>query len=60
MNVANELNDTTTTHWHGYMYHHKMMVAHNLIMANTTWSPKFEVMDKAATYWYHPHLHGKT
>ncbi|MCB0660887.1 MAG: multicopper oxidase domain-containing protein, partial [Saprospiraceae bacterium] len=61
MNVANELNDTTTTHWHGlHVSPQNDGSPHNLIMANTTWSPKFEVMDKAATYWYHPHLHGKT
>ncbi len=61
MNVHNELADTTTTHWHG------LHVApmndggpHNMIMPSDTWSPAFTVMDNAATYWYHPHMHGKT
>jgi len=61
MNVNNQLTDTTTTHWHGL---HVAPIndgsPHNPIMAGATWSPSFQVMDKAATYWYHPHLHGKT
>lgn len=61
IDVANMLGDTTTTHWHGL---HVAPIndgsPHNLIMDGATWSPSFTVMDKAATYWYHPHLHGKT
>lgn len=61
LNVTNQLNDTTTTHWHGL--HVEPMndgSPHNPILAGTTWSPSFTVMDNAGTYWYHPHLHGKT
>lgn len=61
LNVNNMLTDTTTTHWHGL--HVAPMndgSPHNPIMAGSTWSPSFTVMDNAATYWYHPHLHGKT
>ncbi len=61
MNVVNTLTDTTTIHWHG------MHVApqndggpHTVILPGTTWQPQFTVMDNAATYWYHPHLHKKT
>ncbi len=61
LNVNNQLADTTTTHWHG------LHVApmndggpHSMIMAGDTWRPSFTVMDNAATYWYHPHLHGRT
>ena len=61
MNVANALADTTTIHWHG------MHVApendggpHTVILPGTTCKPQFTVMDNAATYWYHPHLHKKT
>lgn len=61
MNVTNTLADTTTIHWHG------MHVApqndggpHTVILPGTTWQPQFTVMDNAATYWYHPHLHKKT
>jgi len=61
LNVQNKLKDTTTTHWHGL--HVAPMndgSPHNPILVNNTWSPTFKVMDNAATYWYHPHLHGKT
>lgn len=61
MNVANELGEPTTIHWHG------MHVSaandggpHTVIEPGTTWSPQFMVLDHAATYWYHPHLHMKT
>ncbi len=59
--VRNQLNDTTTIHWHG------MHVApendggpHTTIAPGSVWNPSFTVLDKAATYWYHPHLHKKT
>ncbi len=61
INLQNQLGDTTTTHWHGL--HVAAMndgSPHNPILAGETWSPSFVVMDKAATYWYHPHLHHKT
>lgn len=61
MNLINELDEPTTIHWHG------MHVSaandggpHTVIEAGTTWSPQFTVLDHAATYWYHPHLHMKT
>lgn len=61
MNVHNQLMDTTTTHWHGL---HVAPVndgsPHNPILSGNTWSPSFTVMDNAATYWYHPHMHGMT
>lgn len=61
LNVQNMLGDTTTTHWHGlHISPANDGSPHTPIMAGETWSPSFEVMDNAATYWYHPHLHGKT
>lgn len=61
MNVTNELNDTTTTHWHGlHVAPQNDGSPHNLILTNEIWSPSFEILDKASTCWYHPHLHGKT
>ncbi len=59
--VKNQLDDTTTLHWHG------MHVSaandggpHTTIAPGAVWNPRFTVMDKAATYWYHPHLHTYT
>lgn len=61
LNVHNQLGDTTTVHWHGlHVAPHNDGSPHNLILAGTDWSPSFEVLDHAATYWYHPHPHGKT
>ena len=61
MHVVNALEQETTMHWHG------MHVApendggpHSVIAPGTTWSPEFEVMDRATTFWYHPHLHEHT
>ncbi len=61
INVANNLPDTTTIHWHG------MHVApvndggpHITIAPGSTWSPTFKVKDWASTHWYHPHLHEHT
>lgn len=61
LNVTNLLPDLTTTHWHGL--HVSPMNdggPHSLIYPNTTWSPSFTVMDRASTFWYHPHGHGLT
>lgn len=59
--VDNQLQDTTTIHWHG------MHVApendggpHSIILPGTTWNPQFTVMDRAGLNWYHPHLHMRT
>ena len=61
LNLHNQLGDTTTTHWHGlHVAPANDGSPHNPVMDGETWSPSFTVMDKAATYWYHPHLHGKT
>jgi len=61
MNVHNELNDTSTVHWHGlHVPAHADGGPHTVILPGATWSPSFEVMNNAAMYWYHPHLHMKT
>ncbi len=61
LNVTNTLADTTTIHWHGI---HLPAAAdggpHQVIPPGTTWSPSFKVLNNAATYWYHPHLHMMT
>ncbi len=61
LNVHNELADTSTTHWHGLHVAPKNDGSpHNIIKTGQVWSPSFMVIDDAGTYWYHPHLHGKT
>lgn len=59
--VNNQLDEVTTIHWHGMHVSAKNDGGpHTTIPANTSWQPSFTVLDKAGTYWYHPHLHEKT
>ncbi len=59
--VNNQIADTTNVHWHGL---HVSSIndggPHIMIMDGMNWNPQFTVLDKASTYWYHPHFHGKT
>lgn len=61
LNVKNELNDSTTIHWHG-MHLPAVMDGgpHQVIPPGTTWKPYWKVTNNAGTYWYHPHLHNMT
>ena len=58
MNVNNNLNDSTTIHWHG-MHLPAVMDGgpHQIIPPGTTWQPYWEVKNQASTLWYHPHMH---
>ena len=61
LSVYNDLNEPTTMHWHGLHVPPKSDGSpHNVIAAHALWSPRIKVLDQASTYWYHPHLHGKT
>lgn len=57
-NVLNQMNDSTTLHWHG-MHLPAVMDGgpHQIIPPGATWKPYWKVTNNAATYWYHPHLH---
>jgi bilirubin oxidase len=61
MNVTNNLNESTTLHWHG-MHLPAVMDGgpHQVIPVNTLWQPYWTVMNQASTLWYHPHLHETT
>jgi bilirubin oxidase len=61
MNVTNNLNESTTLHWHG-MHLPAVMDGgpHQVIPAGTLWQPYWTVKQQAATLWYHPHLHETT
>jgi blue copper oxidase len=61
INVLNNIGEPTTVHWHGlHVSPENDGGPYSVIAPNQTFSPKFKVMNKAATYWYHPHLHLKT
>jgi len=55
------LTESTTTHWHGMHLPAEMDGGPmQEIVVGKTWSPHFKVMNNAATYWYHPHMHKTT
>ncbi|MEK5641556.1 copper oxidase [Paenibacillus rhizosphaerae] len=59
--VINQLNETSTLHWHGMRLPAVMDGGpHQMIEAGATWEPHWTIEQPAATTWYHPHLHGKT
>ena len=61
MNVHNGIGEETTVHWHGlHVSPENDGGPHSVIDPNENWTPIFKVMNHAATYWYHPHLHGQT
>ena len=59
--VTNGLAEPTTMHWHGM---HLPAAAdggpHQPIVPGATWRPEWTVEQRAATLWYHPHLHTTT
>jgi bilirubin oxidase len=59
--VDNQLQDSTTIHWHGmHVSPENDGGPHTVIASGTTWNPQFTVLDKAGINWYHPHLHMQT
>lgn len=59
--VTNTTSEVTSTHWHGFHVPANVDGTHyNAIQPGETWTPSFKIMNKAATYWYHPHLYGTT
>ncbi|MDE2715603.1 MAG: multicopper oxidase domain-containing protein [Chloroflexota bacterium] len=61
ISVTNELDQITTTHWHGAdVPAEDDGGPHSLIEPGTTWVADFDVIQPAATLWYHPHYHGST
>lgn len=64
INVTNNLTGTgnsTTMHWHGlHVPAHADGGPHQIILQGATWSPQFQILNNASTFWYHPHGEGKT
>ncbi|MBC8190959.1 MAG: multicopper oxidase domain-containing protein [FCB group bacterium] len=61
ISVENQLGEPTTIHWHGlHVSAENDGGPHTVIHPGETWNPQFTVLDKAGTYWYHPHLHEHT
>jgi len=61
INVTNRLGEPTTTHWHGIHLPAIMDGGpHQRIEDGDTWQAQYTIMNEEATFWYHPHLEGKT
>ncbi len=64
LNVTNNLigfGNSTTIHWHGlHLPPTDDGGPHQIIKQGSTWSPRFQILNTAGTFWYHPHGDGKT
>jgi len=58
---TNELPEPTIVHWHG-LHVPAPMDGHprSTIASGETYVYEFEVVNRAGTYWYHPHHHNRT
>ncbi len=61
VNYKNQLNDESIVHWHG-LHLSETMDGHPryAIEKNQEYVYEFQVLNRAGTYWFHPHPHGKT
>ncbi|MCX7109745.1 MAG: multicopper oxidase domain-containing protein [Proteobacteria bacterium] len=61
IHFTNELDDPCITHWHGMHVPH-LSDGHPMyaIAKGETWVYEFEVLNRAGTYFYHPHTHEMT
>lgn len=61
IHVDNQLDESTTVHWHGLEVDAEMDGGpHQVIEAQGEWNPDFTIEQQAATLWYHPHVIGST
>ncbi len=59
--LKNGLREETIIHWHGLRIDTENDGhPHSAIPAGGTYSYKFNLINRAAPYWYHPHPHGRT
>lgn len=57
LQVNNSIGEATTLHWHGFhLPPTEDGGPHQQIAANQQWSPSFDVVQFAGTYWYHSHV----
>jgi blue copper oxidase len=61
VHFANRLPEHTTVHWHGLHVPERMDGHPRFIIGNgQSYVYEFEVINRAGTYWYHPHHHDRT
>jgi FtsP/CotA-like multicopper oxidase with cupredoxin domain len=61
IHFTNDLPARSIIHWHG-LHVPASMDGHpkDVISTGETFTYEFEVLNRAGTYWYHPHPHGRT
>ena len=61
VHFSHELPEETIVHWHG-LHVADVNDGHPrfVIPAGQTYVYDFQILDRAGTYWYHPHPHGRT
>jgi FtsP/CotA-like multicopper oxidase with cupredoxin domain len=58
---SNRLPESSIVHWHGLDVPYAMDGhPHSVINQGADYVYEFEVTNRAGTYWYHPHPHGRT
>lgn len=61
VNLQNALDEATIIHWHGLIMPPDMDGhPHDAVDAGQRYTYEFEVKNRAGTYWFHPHPHGRT
>ena len=61
LDVRNRLDEDTTMHWHGMEVPAIMDgTPHQTIKPGSSWTAEYEIVQEAATLWYHPHTHANT
>ena len=56
--ITNDLIEMTTVHWHGMQLPaYSDGGPHSPIQVGDTWKPEWDIIQPAATVWYHPHPH---
>jgi FtsP/CotA-like multicopper oxidase with cupredoxin domain len=61
IHFANQLPERTIVHWHGLHVPERMDGHPRFIIPNgQSYTYEFEVINRAGTYWYHPHHHDRT
>jgi blue copper oxidase len=59
--LQNALHEETNIHWHGLVIPADMDGhPENIVNAGSSFNFSFVINQRAGTYWYHPHTHGKT
>ncbi|MEO8612432.1 MAG: multicopper oxidase domain-containing protein [Chloroflexota bacterium] len=61
VHFVNELTEQSIVHWHGLLLPEAMDAHPRFAIApGETYTYDFQVINRAGTYWYHPHPHGST